>query len=213
MTDVQTDTVVEAVAVFHDEAAMWRAIDALQTHGTDRAAISLMASEHAIEAKLGHRYERLEEIADDPRTPRQAPVAAEDRGAGEGMLIGGLGYIGAVVAGAAVVASGGTLGAAIAGVVAAGGGGAAIGGLLARWLSHHHAREIEDHLRHGGLLLWVRVDDQDTRWRRTVCSVLADHTDEPVRLHRISPYDPSLRKDTPIDAYDVGLPWLFRRKR
>ena len=212
MPEPVRETVTEAVAVFHDEAGLWAAIDDLEEHGIDRAAISLMASEKAIEAKLGHAYERVEDIADDPRTPREPPVAAEDRGAGEGILIGGLAYIGAVVTGAAVVASGGTLGVAIASVVAAGGGGAAIGGLLARWLGHSHAQAIEGHLNHGGLLLWVGIQKGNDEQRVKVCDILASHTNEPVHVHEISPYDPATPHPTVIDTYDVGLPWLFRRK-
>jgi len=45
-------TVCEAVGVFHDVAALERAIDELLMEGFDRASLSLIASESNIEEKL-----------------------------------------------------------------------------------------------------------------------------------------------------------------
>ena len=203
-------TIVEAVAIFHDEPSLFAAIDDLQEHGFNRAAISLMASEEAVEAKLGHRYERLADAADDPSTPRKAVVAPEDVGAGEGALIGGLAYIGAAAAAGAIVASGGTLLPAALGALAAGAGGGAIGGFLAWRLGHRHAVEVENHLNHGGLLLWVRL--ANGREEEAARAALARHTNEPVRVHRISTHDPKAAPPPELEPYDVGIPWLFRRK-
>ena len=90
MTETHTAKVREAVAIFGDEASLNAAIDDLEEHGFDRNAISLMASERAIRQKLGHRYEQIADVADDPSTPRQPAVMPEDVGAGEGALAGGL---------------------------------------------------------------------------------------------------------------------------
>ena len=99
----------EAVDVFHDPDSLQAALDQLLSSGFDRRELSLLASERAIEEKLAHRYRKVAELEDDPRVPRVAYVCLESIGDAEGGLIGGLMYIGAVVAGGAMVAPGGTL--------------------------------------------------------------------------------------------------------
>jgi len=200
----------EAVAVFHDEQTMDAAIDDLEEHGFDRADVSLMASEQAIESKLGHRYERLDEIADDPSAPRTVVVTPEERGAGEGALIGGLAYVGAVAAAGAVVASGGALLPAALAALGAGAGGGVLGGVLAHRLGEQHARETMEHLTRGGLLLWVHC--RDAEHEKTAVDVLSGYSDRPVRVHEIPWQDPKAGPGPDVEKYDVGIPWLFRTK-
>ena len=59
-------TIREAVGVLDDAKSLEDAIDELESSGFDRAEISLLASEHAIEEKLGHVYTKTEELEDDP---------------------------------------------------------------------------------------------------------------------------------------------------
>jgi hypothetical protein len=65
-------TVREAVGVFNRPEDLQAAIDELLSSGFDRAELSLLASEHAEEEKLGHRYERVSALADEPTDPREA---------------------------------------------------------------------------------------------------------------------------------------------
>ena len=85
----------EAVGIFHEAAALDAARDDLLRAGFDRADLSFLASEHAVEEKLGQRYRRASALADDPATPRVAYVSTEAIGGAEGALIGGLFYVGA----------------------------------------------------------------------------------------------------------------------
>ncbi len=211
MAEQHQPTVLEAVAVFHDEASLDAAVDDLEEHGFDRAELSLMASEQAVEEKLGGRYERIEDAADDPSTPRTAVYTPEDVGVGEGAIIGGLAYVGAVAAAGAIVASGGTMMLAAASALAVGGGGGVLGGLLARRIGQRHAQEVEEHLKHGGLLLWVHLRDEARQ--ETARQILGKHTKDPVRVHRIPVHDPKAGSGPELERYDVGIPWLFRRRR
>lgn len=70
----------EAVGIFHEAAALDAARDELLGAGFDRADLSLLASERAVEEKLGHRYERTSALADDPAAPRAAYVSTERGG-------------------------------------------------------------------------------------------------------------------------------------
>jgi hypothetical protein len=175
------ETLREAVAIFDDATALDAARDALLRAGFDRADLSFLASEHAVEEQLGQRYERASALADDPAAPRVAYVSTEAIGGAEGALIGGLFYVGAAVASGAVVASGGTLAAAIAAAALAGGGGGLIGSLLARRVGRHHAGYLHEQLDHGGLLLWVHVSSPAEEQRAV--GILRNHSGNCIHLH------------------------------
>ena len=179
--DQAAETSREAVGIFHSSEGLQDAIDELLSSGFHRAELSLLASEAAIVEKLGHRYAKVDVLADDPEVPRVAYVSTEAIGDAEGGIIGGLVYVGATVAAGAVVASGGTLLAVIAGVALAGGAGGLIGSVLAKWLGDHHARYLQDQLERGGLLLWVRTRDS-AREERAV-EILTKYSAEKVHVH------------------------------
>ena len=60
----------EAVAYFDASTDLEEAIDELLSSGFDRAEISLLATERAVEDQLGHRYHKVSELEDDPAVPR-----------------------------------------------------------------------------------------------------------------------------------------------
>jgi hypothetical protein len=179
-----TATIREAVGVFHDPDMLQEAIDELLSSGFDRAELSLLAGEHAIEEKLHHRYRKVAELEDDPRVPRTAYISLESIGDAEGGLIGGLMYIGAVVAGGAVVASGGTLAGAFLAAAMAGGAGGLFGSALAKLIDYHHADYLRGQLDKGGLVLWVHVRDPEHEQRAK--RILERHSGEDVHVHDLS---------------------------
>lgn len=171
----------EAVGIFHDAADFQAAIDELLSSGFDRAELSLLASEHAVEEKLGHRYRRVAALADDTAVPRVAYVSTEAIGDAEGALIGGLLFVGATLATGAVIVSGGTLAAAIAAAAVVGGAGGLIGSVLANRVAYHHARYLDEQLEYGGLLLWVRTWTRADEQR--ALDILRRHAADCVHLH------------------------------
>jgi hypothetical protein len=156
-TQSKLENVCEVVGVFHKAEDLESAIDELLISGFDRAEISLLASEDAVATKLGGYYRPASELADDPAVPRAAFVSTAAIGDAEGALIGGLAYVGAIVATGAVVMSGGALAAAVTAAALAGGAGGLVGSVLARLVGHHHAAYLQDQIENGGLLLWVRA--------------------------------------------------------
>jgi hypothetical protein len=172
------------VGVFDDCHALEEAVDELEEHGFDRAEISLLASEHAVEEKLGHLYERVGELEDDPNAPRTFYVSTESVGGAEGGLIGGLMYVGACAAAGAAVATGGTLAAVIGAAALAGGAGGLIGAALADLVGRHHSDYLQEQLERGGLLLWVDVRDQEHEKRAV--EILGRHSAHDVHVHSIS---------------------------
>jgi|SRR6478609_6451069 hypothetical protein len=173
----------EAVGVFNRSEDFQDAIDELLSSGFHRAELSLLASERAVQEKLGHRYKKVNELQDNPRVPRTAYVSTEAIGGAEGGLIGALMYVGATAAAGVIVVSGGTLAGVIAAMALAGGAGGLIGTLLARWIGDHHARYLQEQMDHGGLLLWVRTRDVEKEKRAT--EILSKHSGRDVHLHAL----------------------------
>ena len=176
-------TVREAVGIFNRPENLQDAVDELLSSGFHRSELSLLASAQAVEEKLGHQYEKVSALADDPTIPRAAYVSTEWIGDAEGGLIGGLLFVGAFTAAGAIVASGGTLAAAIAAAALAGGTGGLIGSILAKWVGDHHAHHLQEQLDRGGLLLWVRTWDSEDE--RRALEILRKHSGSEVHVHTL----------------------------
>jgi hypothetical protein len=172
---------IEAVAVFHDAARLDAAVEALKKAGFSNEALSLLASEHAVEKKLGHRYERVEDLEDSEEAPRVVYRTQANLDDSEGAIIGSLTFLPAVIAAGTVVASAGVVGAAVTGIAIAG---ALIGTVLTRWLDHKHAGLLQEQLEHGGLLLWVSTPTVDQR--DSAVRILLDHGGADVHVHDFS---------------------------
>ncbi len=173
-------TVREAVAVFDEVSELDAAVEDLLAAGFTKPDISLLASEESVRKKLGHRYERVQEMEDEPDAPRIAYRTRASLGDSDDMIIGTLTYLPTVVAAGTVVASEGVVAAAVTGTAIAG---ALIGTVLTRWLDRHHAERLQQQLERGGLLLWVRTPDPDTE-RRAV-EILTRHSAHDVHIHQL----------------------------
>jgi hypothetical protein len=174
------ETVTEAVGVFHDVSALDAAVEELREVGFQKGDISLLASEEAVEQKLGHRYARVEELEDDPNAPRRVYRTRESLGESEDLLVGSLTYLPAVLAAGTVVASAGVVAAAITGVAV---GGALLGTALGHWMDKNHAEWLQEQLDRGGLLLWVRTPTSEHEQK--ALTVLQKHSAHDVHLHKL----------------------------
>jgi hypothetical protein len=179
----ESDVIREAVGVFETADMLQEAIDDLMSSGFDRAELSLLAAEHTVEEKLGHKYQKVAELEDSTIAPRCCYVSTESIGDAQGGLIGGLLYVGAVAAAGAIVASGGTLAGAVLGAALAGGAGGLIGSVLAKLVGDHHAHHLQEQLDHGGLLLWVRT--RDAQHEKRAVDILKKHSGRDVHIHAI----------------------------
>ena len=174
----------EAVGVFADATGMQAAIDELLASGFEVDALNLLASTEAVESKLGHKFRKVAELEDDPTVPRDHYVPTETVEEAERAAIGALAMAGALGAGGAVVISGGTLAtAALAGALGAGTWGL-IGEVLTKFVGADHAKDMEEELSAGGLLLWVRCANaaQETRAQ----DILKKHSGKDVHVHTLS---------------------------
>jgi len=173
----------ETVAAFKDVVELEAAIDELLESGFDRAEISLLASEKAVEEKLGHYYAKPAEIEDDPDAPRIAYVSKESLGAAEGALISGPLYVAACTSAGLAIAAGGPLAMAVGAAVVGGGAAALLGAFLASYVSEHYARHIEEQLEHGGIVLWVNLRDAAHEERAT--RILSKYAVGDLHVHEV----------------------------
>jgi len=173
----------EAVGVFDTVDALQAAIDELLSSGFDRADLSLLASLHAVEEKLGDTWFHRVELEDNPAAPRGDYVSPDAIGTAEGGLISGLTYLGAVATAGVIALAGGPLTAIVVGAAVAGGAGGLVGARLAASVGHHRARYFQQQLDRGGLLLWVRTSSPAREVRAT--DILARHSGRDVHVHGV----------------------------
>ncbi|RBI87514.1 hypothetical protein DRV85_00855 [Rhodosalinus halophilus] len=173
--------VPEAVGVFDSFEALQAAIYDLMIAGFSRWDISLLGGQKALEAKLGERFWHAEDLEDDPEAPRAHFVEEEAIGELEGGIAGGFFFLGSYIAMAALLMPASTLAASIAAIAIGGGPAAVLGALLARRVHKHHRDYYAEQIRHGGLLLWVRVADKEKE-RRAV-EIMQGHSGRDVHVH------------------------------
>ena len=170
----------EAVGVFADAASLQSAVDELLAAGFSTEALNLLASEEAVEAKLGHKYQKVSELEDDPDAPRSRyePLEEEERA-----TIGAFGLLGALGATGVVAASGGGLAAALLAAGLGAGTWGLLGELLAKFLGEEHAESVTEQIAHGGLLLWVRCADAEQE--ASAQDILERHSGRDVHVHTL----------------------------
>jgi hypothetical protein len=149
----------EVVAVFDDPEKLENAVSELQSNGIDRSSLSFLA--HAL--PTGCAPGGTQHLADDPATPREAPVTDTDVRQGRVLGTSLAATIAAFAAAGFAVATGGVA-AAVAAAAAAGGVGA-VGALIGHKLGQNETSFLDAQLARGGALLWVRTLDCDAERR------------------------------------------------
>lgn len=184
--DPSEGEVCEAVGVFMDNDQLEHAVqDLLTAGGFDHADLSVLASDETITARFGHRYQDMREAEDDPDAPRISWVEPESRTEGRGALAGILAYAGAVAAGGITFATGGAAAVVIAAGLAAGAAGGILGLGLGKVIDETIGGRLEEQIRRGGVVLWVRLREPDQHERAT--GILARHGALDVHVHTIRP--------------------------
>jgi hypothetical protein len=177
-------TTREASAVFTSAKELESAVDALLDAGFTRDDLCVLGSEKALHAKFGDKIPDAAELADDPQTPRATFVSSGSRAEGMAALAGIPVYVGgagaaaiAGLGGAAVIA---TAGAALGVGLAAG----ALGLYAANRMEKRHADQIDKHLEHGGLVLWVRTKGKESEVK--ALEILRSKDASDLRMHSVT---------------------------
>ncbi len=191
-------TIREAVGVFHSEKDFQAAVDELLDHGFDRSDLSLLAGRKTVTEKLGHVYNEVSELEDNPQAPRALFIEKDSVVEARAGTIGGLAYVGAMAAVGGIVASGGALGWAIVGALVFGSGGGALGAWFARRIGKERALSVEEQLAKGGLLLWVHV--RDAAHEASAVEIMKRHAGADVHVHDL-PADTGPERD-PLSGFE-----------
>jgi hypothetical protein len=172
----------EVVGVFDSYDELEDAVEDLEIAGFDRAQINLLVHEDTVREKLGDRVD-IRRLEDDPRAPIENPVDRHEVAEGKAALTAGTALLGSLVALGFVVTAEISIPVLVLAAAIGGGAGGTIGGLLAKYLGDLRAREIEEQIRAGGLLLWVQVRDRDQEQK--AIEILQRHGARDVHPHEI----------------------------
>ena len=180
-------TTYEIVAVFHDRGELEKAMDALEGSGIDRAQLSLLGTQEAVETRLGLPMREVQarpEEAAAADAPRQEPLKRDETGNITGMMAGMPTYIGAVLAAGVTAASGGALGGVAVAALAGAAGGGAIGVTAARIFNESVDQSYDEQLREGGILLFVTLKHPGEAGAAK--RVLSEHAAHNVETHVVT---------------------------
>jgi len=174
------ETIREAVAAFDDPGALQAAVSDLQSHGFDRADISVIAPED-LEGHVAGRAGDVRDAEDDPGVERSAVVSDTDVRQGRVLGTSLASVLAAFAAAGLTVATGGAAAVAAGAAVAAAGGAGAVGALLGRVAGEEQQHFMREQLERGGVLLWVRLPDAAAEPR--ALDILRRHSAHDVHVH------------------------------
>jgi VIT1/CCC1 family predicted Fe2+/Mn2+ transporter len=99
----------------------------------------------------------------------------------QGAIAGGFFFMGSFIAMAALLTPASTIAASIAAIAIGGSPAAVVGTLLARRAGKHHKDYYANQISHGGILLWVRVNDSEKE--KLAVKILKGHSGRDVHVH------------------------------
>lgn len=172
-----TDTIREVVAVFKDDAALDSAVTELQSAGFARTDLSVPTPPRTAAWTV-------RDVEDSQTAPRTVFVSKASLGDAEGVLIGVTAYVGAMVAAGTAIAAELPAAEVLWAVILSGGAGGVVGAGLAVWLGRTYTRRLVEQMRHGGLVLWVRV--ADPAHERRARDILARYDAVDIHVHEIA---------------------------
>lgn len=181
---MNTSPIREAVAAFDDPEELETAVSELQSHGIDRANLSLLADASLVDRSS---LNNPEDLAEDRATPREAAVTDTDMRQERVLGTALAASIAALAAAGLTVATGGAAAITAAAAAAAAGGAGAIGTMVGRKLQKDEEAFLDAQLARGGVLLWVRTVDANAE--RRALDVLRRHSSH-VHLHSM-PTEPT----------------------
>lgn len=197
----------EVIARFDNLTQFESAVELLEDSGISSDTIHMMASHDAVRKGLGHRFDQTSRIDYESSAPQTIYEDKHDVANEKALAVGVPVYIGCVVSGIAVVATGGTLAfAALAGAAGAAVGGG-LGGLIARVIGKKHAEFLQVELAKGALLVMVEVKDAD---EARVTALLQGSGGKDVKGHTLTRYaafdDTDLQR---FSAHDYDYPGFY----
>jgi hypothetical protein len=177
--EMQQETIRETVGVFNDIHALNEAIAELEVTAFPRHDISILDEKHIQKQGMGISRAALE---DDPDAPRTIHIRPEEKTIGGGVMVGGGLYAG-VVTGMLISGIDAPMTTLMAMGLAGGVFGALLGGVVAWLLGHYYTGILQQQMRKGRLILWVRTPGQEEE--RLASDIMKKHGGQRVHVHEI----------------------------
>ena len=176
----------EVAGIFDSPENLDGAVDDLLSSGFDRAEISLLGEEGAIDKQLGHVIERQDGSGTETRS---VYVSEEETGQARKLVVGSLAAIGGMAGGAAVVATGGALAPAFLAALLTGGAAGVAGDAATRIFAHERTEELKRRVRDGGIVLFVSASG--AKKEALAIDTLSRHSPYAVSSHVVDDAAPS----------------------
>ena len=151
------ESIREVVGVFHDEGGLRKAADELMVAGFDRSELSMLASRKAIEEKLGSAAQSAAMLEDKAGVPMQAYFGPDAIVEGKAIITGVPAFIGVCAAAGPAIAHGTSTTEVIVWALVGGIAGLILGAITAKVIGNKTSAYLQNQIRNGGILLWVRT--------------------------------------------------------
>lgn len=174
------ETVREAAAVFDDPGKLEAAVSDLQSHGFDRADISVLARE-GLTGRLAQDYPDTKQAASDPDAKRDALISDTDVRQARVLGTSLAAALAAFAAAGITVMTGGTAALAAGAAAAAAGGIGAAGAAVGERARTDELAYYREQIERGGVVLWVRI--RDAEHERRAVDILSRNGGRDVRVH------------------------------
>lgn len=179
---MQQETIREAVGLFPDMQHLQDAVRDLEGTAFPRQDISVLGNRAEIEQIFGEPTVNPDIAEDASQSPRQSPVRPEEKTIAASAVMGGGAYVGVIAMALAVPPL--SAPAMLAAVALGAGTGAAVGRGVVKLLEEHFAKNVQEQVDKGGLLLWVRTPDEEKE--RLACDILTQHGASHVKIHEVA---------------------------
>jgi hypothetical protein len=151
----------EAVGAFRTAEALETAVSTLGSSGWDRSDMSVVAQHGILAPAVPADGKDMHRAADEPDVDRSPVVSKDDVRQGRTLATSLAAVVAAFAASGATILTGGGALAAVIGAAAAGGGAAAAVNAVGRWAGGSRENFLHEQVEQGGILLWVKVTDDD----------------------------------------------------
>lgn len=153
----------EIFAIFQSYDDVEAAIDELERNGFDRATISMLGNAESIRKKLGTNYYEINQILKHPKIPKTFYISTESIRVGEGGVVSIIMYFTSITTAIILASFKFNVVNIVAITIIACGIGAVIGMFIAERLTMGHFKELEHQLNHGGIVIWVKTENETYR--------------------------------------------------
>lgn len=182
MRSKKTESVREAIGIFHSADRMKEAIEDLFASGFELEELGLLASDNEVQQSLGVFYTRTNDDRDSSKTPAIAFIDSGSIGDAPRALGGSLLFIGGAILIAMVVTLAAVFGGGMLAAISALVGVGIVGVLALSFIRQSDAEYLRQQIDEGRMLLFVRMDAVR---EKQAMEILKEHSGQDVKMYKV----------------------------